>query len=174
MRCIESGRVTLEPQTVAHADEMFMVLADPAIYEFENAPPQSIVSLRARFSRLEVGRSSDGRELWLNWVIRSKEIQKLIGYVQATVRGDGDAAIAYELASAFWGCGLAREAVQAMLGELARDYNARCFSAVLKQRNHRSRRLLDRLGFTLAPAELHVARHVDPDEWLMLRNADSR
>ena len=33
MRVIETGSLTLEPQTAAHAGEMFAVLSDPAIYK---------------------------------------------------------------------------------------------------------------------------------------------
>jgi len=32
MRVIQTGNLTLEPQTAAHAEEMFAVLSDPAIY----------------------------------------------------------------------------------------------------------------------------------------------
>src|SRR5207247_7165268 len=51
MRVIATGRLILEPQVAAHADEMFAVLSDPAIYEHENQPPPSIEWLRERFGR---------------------------------------------------------------------------------------------------------------------------
>lgn len=41
MRTVTTPRYVLEPQVAAHAHELFAVLADPAIYEFENAPPAS-------------------------------------------------------------------------------------------------------------------------------------
>src|SRR6267378_8318683 len=114
MRIVETESLTLEPQTAAHAEEMFVVLSDPAIYAYENKPPRSLEWLRARFTKLETRLSADGREQWLNWVIRLPT-SALIGYVQATVREDGRAAIAYELSSAYWGRGLARQAVKAMI-----------------------------------------------------------
>lgn len=168
MRVIEAVRFTLEPQLAAHADEMFAVLSDPAIYDYENAPPQSLEWLRARFAKLESRRSPDAQEQWLNWVIRLPT-SELIGYVQATVRPDVSAAIAYELASAYWGRGLASQAVEAMLRELQERYQVRSFSAVFKRENQRSRRLLERLGFLLASPEEHVKRQVDPGELLMYR-----
>jgi hypothetical protein len=70
MRVINTGRLTLEPQTAAHANEMFVVLSDPAIYEYENKPPPSLEWLRVRFAKLETRLSADGHEQWLNWVIR--------------------------------------------------------------------------------------------------------
>ena len=42
MRVIETARFMLEPQIAAHAEEMFVVLSDPAIYEYENQPPPSL------------------------------------------------------------------------------------------------------------------------------------
>src|SRR5512132_2186077 len=96
MRTIETDALTLEPQVVRHAGEMFAVLNDPAIYEYENAPPASLAALQARYAALESRRSPDGAEDWLNWVVRLPG-GAAIGYVQATVRSGGRAAIAYEL-----------------------------------------------------------------------------
>jgi RimJ/RimL family protein N-acetyltransferase len=166
MRALEAGELTLEPQTAAHADEMFVVLSDPAIYEYENEPPRSIDWLRERFARLESRRSADGQEQWLNWVIRLST-SELIGYVQATVRANGNAAIAYELSSVYWGRGYARQAVQTMMTELAKGYGVRNFTAVLKERNERSRRFLQRLGFSAASPEMQARHDISSDELLM-------
>jgi len=168
MRVIETARLTLEPQRAAHAQEMFAVLSDPAIYEYENEPPPSVEWLHARYARLESRQSADGREHWLNWVIRLPG-SGLIGYVQATVQADGHAAIAYELSSAWWGRGLASEAVRAVIDELVRRHRVSSLGAVLKRDNQRSLRLLQGLGFTLASPQEHVQRRVEPGELLMAR-----
>ncbi|WP_255420698.1 hypothetical protein [Paucibacter sp. KBW04] len=42
MRTLSHTLLQLEPQTAAHAQEMFSVLSDPRIYEFENSPPSSL------------------------------------------------------------------------------------------------------------------------------------
>ena len=166
MRVIEASRCRLEPQVVAHAEPMFAVLSDPAIYEYENEAPRSLEWLRERFAKLESRRSPNGNEEWLNWVVRLST-SELIGYVQATVRPDGNAAIAYELASAFWGRGLGREAVQAMIDELVDHYRVRILTAVLKRANVRSRRLLEQLRFSVARPELRARLGVEDDELLM-------
>jgi ribosomal-protein-alanine N-acetyltransferase len=168
MRTLESGPLTLVPQTRAHAEEMFAVLSDPAIYIYENAPPASIERLRDRFERLESRQSADGAEQWLNWVIRL-EGTGLIGYVQATVHTDSSASIAYELGSAHWGLGLARRATEAMLAELIERYGVTTLYAVAKARNQRSLRLLGRLGFVAAGSDLRAMRGVEPDEAMMVR-----
>jgi RimJ/RimL family protein N-acetyltransferase len=170
MRTISTERVVLEPQSAAHAQEMFEVLSDPAIYEHENAPPESLEWLRERYEKLETRRSADGTQHWLNWVIRVPT-SELIGYVQATVHPDGRAAIAYELGSRWWGRGLAAAAVRAMIPVLVEDYGVRRLYAVFKRTNHRSQRLLERLGFSHASPALEEALGVEPDELLMVREA---
>jgi ribosomal-protein-alanine N-acetyltransferase len=168
MRVIETGALRLEPQVAAHALEMFPVLSDPAIYEYENEPPASLEWLRNRYEYLESRQSTDGTQQWLNWVIRLPT-SELIGYVQATVHAGDRAGIAYELSSAYWGRGLARAAVEAMIAELGSSYGVRELSAVLKRENQRSRRLLERLGFTLAAPD---ADAIEPDEIMMQRPLD--
>ena len=171
MQVIEIDGLALVPQTAAHAGEMFVVLSDPAIYEHENEPPASIEALRYRFAMLESRQSADGQEQWLNWVIRLPTL-KLIGYVQASVDATGSASIAYVLSSAYWGRGLASQAVQAMRGALAGHYQVRRVSAILKRHNGRSLRLLQRLGFALAPSGQASEHQLEPDELLMLRHID--
>jgi len=146
MRTLETPRLVLEPQVAAHADEMFVVLGDPAIYEFENTAPASVEALRERYRTLESRRSPDGTQLWLNWTVRLKAEHLAIGYVQATVLADATALIAYEFNSAWWGRGLAHEAVSASMQELKRGQGVQRLGAVFKSRNERSRRLLVRLG----------------------------
>ena len=169
MRTLQTASLTLEPQTAAHAEEMFVVLCDPRIYEFENAPPTSLAWLQARFTKLESRCSVDGREQWLNWVIRVPD-QGLIGFVQATVHANGSAGIAYELSSTYWSRGLAQQAVAAMIRELNERYQVSHFRAVLKRANRRSARLLERLGFALAPEALRAVLKIEDDEIMMQRD----
>ena len=171
MRSLDADGLSLEPQTAAHAEAMYAVLSDPAIYAYENEPPPSLAWLRERYAALESRRSPDGREQWLNWVVRLPG-GELIGYVQATLHDDGRAAIAYEFGSAWWGRGLARRAVEAMLAELAAAHGVRRLSALLKRANARSRRLLERLGFAPAPPGSRLARHAAADELAMERALD--
>lgn len=84
MRIVATPDLVLEPQVAAHAEEMFAVLSDPAIYEYENEPPPCVDWLRARFKRLKSRRSPSGQEQWLNWVIRLPTSEP-VGYVQATL-----------------------------------------------------------------------------------------
>jgi [ribosomal protein S5]-alanine N-acetyltransferase len=168
MRLLTTPRLRLEPLVAAHADEMFRVLSDPAIYEFENEAPASPAWLRERYARLETRCSADGHQQWLNWVLRLNA-GEAIGHVQATVLADRRSLVAYELSSAFWGRGLAHEAVERVIPELVDHYRVRRLLAVLKTANQRSRRLLDRLGFCVATTDEIAGEDVAADELLMAR-----
>jgi ribosomal-protein-alanine N-acetyltransferase len=169
---LRTARLGLEPQRASHAAEMFRVLRDPAIYRYENQPPPSELWLRDRYAHLESRRSPDGRERWLNWVLRF-EPHGLIGYVQATIHPGRRAAIGYEMASAWWGQGLASEAVQAMLAELAGSYGVDEVFAIHKAANARSARLLDRLGFGPAEPRVLAAAAIGLDERLVVRRLEA-
>jgi ribosomal-protein-alanine N-acetyltransferase len=168
LRTIEATRLTLEPQLASHAEETFSVLSDPAIYVYENSPPRSLQWLRTRFEKLESRRSPDGSQLWLNWVVRLRS-GALIGYVQATVHQNGQAAIAYEFSSAYWGRGLAYEAADALIRELVERYDVFYLTAVAKRANLRSLRLLERLGFSVAAQDVLAAYELEPGETLFVR-----
>ena len=165
MNRIAAGQLVLEPQIAAHAAEMFSILSDPAIYEFENAPPESVAWLAERFAKLESRVSPDGAEQWLNWVIRLPT-GRLAGYVQATIACDATAHIAYVLASRFWRQGIGRAAVSGMLEDLELSYGVRSFVATLKERNYRSLALLKSLGFERGGSK-------DADEVVMCRNVST-
>ncbi|MEP7207081.1 MAG: GNAT family N-acetyltransferase [Casimicrobiaceae bacterium] len=167
---IDAGKLALEPQVAAHAEAMYPLLCDPLLYAFEGVPPVSIDALRERFTRLESRCSQDGKELWVNWAVRL-DTGEIAGYVQATVRTDGSALVAYVLGSRYWGRGIARRAVTAMLGELARSYGVVRVVAILKAANAPSLRLLDRLGFVPVGPDDSILEIVDHDELLMHRAA---
>ena len=155
--------VTLEPRTAAHAEALFAVLAEPALYEFiEEDPPASVELLRRKFARSESRRSPDGSQQWLNWVVRDEALNAA-GYVQATVAADLQTHIAYMFGSAFQGRGIASTAVAQMLAIVAAEFGVTTFFAVAERKNSRSVRLAERLGFAEVSAEFaahaHTASH---------------
>ena len=168
MRLITTPTLTLEPQTVAHAAAMFVLLSDPAIYAYGNAAPASLAWLQERFERLASRRSPDCRQRWLNWVIRLAD-GDVAGYVQATVNERGTATVGYELGSAFWGRGLGTQAVAAMIDELHQHYRVTLLRATLDPANQRSMRLLLRLGFVLVVPDADEAATMDAGDCLMRR-----
>lgn len=111
-------RLDLDPLRVEHAEEMASVLDDPALHTFTGGEPVTLEDLRSRYGRQVVGRSSDGTERWLNWIVRRREDGRAIGFVQATV-ADHDqrrqAEVAWVIGSAYQGHGYAREAAGLMI-----------------------------------------------------------
>ena len=157
----------LVPQVEAHAGQMYEVLCDPAIYEFEGVPPPSVEALAAGLRRKETRRSLDGTQLWLNWVVRLSG-GELAGYVQATVcRGDYSY-VGYEFASRYWRRGIATASLRAMADELSATYRVRLLVAVLKTANYRSMGLLTKLGFMQASSEEAALFEAESDEVVML------
>lgn len=167
---VQTPRLMLEPLMAFHAAEMFEVLNDPAIYEFENEPPSSIERLSQRYQALENRLSPDQSQRWLNWVVRLNG-QTLCGYVQASVFQSGTALIAYELNSKYWRQGFGREAVEAMLEELRTEYSVVLFVAVLKTANFRSMALLNRLKFQSATRSHAALFAPQSDERVVVRTA---
>ncbi|RFA11190.1 GNAT family N-acetyltransferase [Subtercola boreus] len=125
-------RLFLQPLRVADAEQMVDVLADPALYRFTGGEPPSIQQLTSRYERQVEGRSSDGREQWLNWIVCDHAAGAL-GFVQATVTGGGGPASAAELAwlvsPAHQGRGIATEAAGAMLSWLRDAAGVTVFAA---------------------------------------------
>ncbi|MGQ4487098.1 GNAT family N-acetyltransferase [Streptomyces sp. SAS_281] len=107
-------RLTALPLRVEYADEMAAVLADPALHTFTGGAPESPDALRERYARQTAG-SPDPGELWWNWVLRAGD--GLVGYVQATVRGDR-AEIAWVVGVPWQGKGYAREAAGGLVAHL--------------------------------------------------------
>jgi [ribosomal protein S5]-alanine N-acetyltransferase len=153
VRAEAAVRVSLEPLTAAHAEELFAALSDPAIYTYiPDEPPVSAAALAERFRFLESRMSPDRSQQWLNWAIRRIDDQQCVGQIQATVYGTNTADFAFILAPPFWGLGLAREASQAALSALFEQIGVTSVFATVDRRNHRSRSLLVRLGFRQIPS----------------------
>jgi RimJ/RimL family protein N-acetyltransferase len=115
---ISTPRLDLVPLTAGDADDVFPILQEPALGRFTGeTPPPDVEAVRAGFARWEPRRSPDGAELWLNWVVRRRDDARAVGLVQATV-GDGDAAIAWTIGTAFQRQGFATEAGHALIAWL--------------------------------------------------------
>jgi RimJ/RimL family protein N-acetyltransferase len=149
---LKTIRLFLEPVKASHAPKMFLGLQDERAYRFlPDGPPESVEQLRAKYGLLAGQISPNGQEIWLNWMCRRRGEEFYVGYVQATVfKADRTAQIAYHFFPAFWGMGLAREAVKGVLGAIGPLYRLREIRAYIDKRNQRSIRLVEALGFVLA------------------------
>jgi RimJ/RimL family protein N-acetyltransferase len=124
---ILTGRLSLEPLRVEHAEEMLPVLAAPELYVFIGGGPPTLPELQARYRQMVAGPPAGPSVGWLNWVLRRQAGQQLIGTVQATVWTEpvwpADAAalrasVAWVVGADWQGRGYAGEAAQALVGWL--------------------------------------------------------
>ena len=142
MKALAVAGLLLEPLTVAHAEAMFELLSDPELYRYlDDPPPPDLEHVRQQYARLERRASPDGKQAWLNWVLREPG-HTPIGYVQATVLGHGHAS----------------KATAAMLEHLESEHGVTRQLAIVEVDNLRSIRLLERLGFRAATAA-ELAKH---------------
>ncbi|MET7645620.1 GNAT family N-acetyltransferase [Streptomyces sp. NPDC005426] len=111
-----TDRLDALPLRVAHAEEMAAVLDDPGLHAFTGGAPESAGELRARYERQTAG-SPDPAERWWNWVLGARDENRLVGYVQATVRGTR-AEIAWVTGTAWQGRGYAKEAARGLVAHL--------------------------------------------------------
>jgi RimJ/RimL family protein N-acetyltransferase len=115
---LSTDRLDLEPLTTGHAAEMVAVLADPDLYVVTGGAPPTRADLDRRYTAQSRGCSPDGTQGWLNWVLRERATGAAVGTVQATLDGAGVAEVAWVLATAAQGRGLAAEAARALVGWL--------------------------------------------------------
>ena len=167
-RCDNLEALRLEPLGVAHADEMFDAMTARAIYDYiPGAPPASLAVLRERYARLAQGRSDDGLQQWLNWIIRLPS-GHCAGFVQATLHREHTGDFAYALAPQYWGRGVAFAASRATIALLASDFEVKALYATVDPRNSRSLRLLARLGFGETAADAYPHGTVEPGDRVFL------
>jgi RimJ/RimL family protein N-acetyltransferase len=122
---LETVRLELEPLRVDHAEEMAPLLADTNLYAFTGGQPPMRAELRARYERQVTGRSPDGAEAWLNWIVRRRDDGRALGFVQAAISAEPPppapvtAVLAWVLGARHQGKGYAREAGEALVAWLA-------------------------------------------------------
>lgn len=160
----------LEALVVAHADEMFCALSAAALYDYmPGAPPVSPAALRERYAVLARGRSADGREQWLNWIIRLP-CGRCAGFVQSTLHPERTGDFAYALAPEYWGRGVAFAACRSAIALLASEYAVLRLYATVDPRNTRSARLLTRLRFVEIAAAGYPHGEVEPGDRVFSRS----
>lgn len=100
---------------------MAPLLDDSRLHTFIGGEPATRDELRDRYTRQVVGRSPDGSQRWLNWVLRRRDSGQAVGTVQATVSeqdGRFTAEVAWVTGTTQQRRGYAREATRTMVGWL--------------------------------------------------------
>ncbi|MBI3071677.1 MAG: GNAT family N-acetyltransferase [Deltaproteobacteria bacterium] len=145
---LQTARLVIEPLVATHARQLFADLQHPELYGFiPGEPPESEAVLEARFTRWEARTSPDGREAWLNWVMRPRDSEAYVGTIQATIRRDGDALLAYQVFPRFWRQGFAHEGCARVITWLFVECAVGRVVADIDTRNVASIALVESLGF---------------------------
>ena len=121
---VASSRLALDPLRLEDADELAALLDDLSLHRFIGGTPATPEELRARLERQVRGRSPDGVDLWLNWVVRERRSGQIVGTMQATIRVEQTslvAVLAWVVGSAHQGRGVATEAAGLMASWLRRQ-----------------------------------------------------
>jgi RimJ/RimL family protein N-acetyltransferase len=135
--------IMLDPLRVTDAEEMAAVLADPELYRVIGGRPPTPAELTERYRRQVVGRSVDGREEWLNWVVRVEDAA--VGYVQATVHEGDRAVVAWVIGTPWQGHGYATAAARELVAVLV-TRGVRRIEAYIALGHHASEMVAIRVG----------------------------
>jgi RimJ/RimL family protein N-acetyltransferase len=135
--------VALAPLRSSDAEELVGLLEESDLRVWLRA--RDVAQLRDRFQGWEVRRSPDGREAWLNWIVRSADDGRAVGWAQATVAGDA-AQVAYAVLPAERGRGFATAALLAMMGLLRDELGVVFFEARIDEANVGSQRVAAAAG----------------------------
>ena len=166
MNEILTYRLRLVPVDIANASELWNVLQEPDLREFQDIPRISLEEferqVRARPRTLAhhpVGR--------FEWIIRDQATQTPMGWLSLRInsRTASVAEIGYSLLEAHRSRGYATEALSALVDEAFRESDLAEIHAASVPENSRSRAVLERCGFqevrTVRNGALVRGRRVD-------------
>ncbi len=155
-KALSGARLDLEPLCIEHADEMAPLLNDVALHVYIAGRPSTRQELAARYRRQVRGRSPDGSQCWLNWVMRRRADARAIGTMQATLTCEPPgviAEVAWVVAVPFQRQGYAGEGGLVVLAWL-RHQGVAVVRANVHPDHDASRRVARALG--LRPTDIEV------------------
>lgn len=159
---IQLARLRLEPLEILHAKELFPVLSDARLHEYIGGePPISEESLAQSYSIRVKQDSPDGKQVWLNWVIREHCSGAAIGFVQALVE-DEQTLVGWLIGVNWQSQGYAAEATQGLISWL-KDFGFSRIGARIHPIHRASQRVAERAGLTCSGESLEgeeVWKHV--------------
>lgn len=144
---LEGERIRLRAFRDDDLHDLFAVHSDPEVMRYWSFPVWT--ELEQARPRLESAMTGSDPTRLLCWAMTKRDDDRLIGGVTMYDINpeQGRAEIGYSLGSAHWGQGLAKEALQLVLGHAFGALHLRRVEADIDPRNEASVRLIERLGF---------------------------
>jgi RimJ/RimL family protein N-acetyltransferase len=151
MTLMQSKTLYFEPLIAAHADELFPILTTSSVLAFidPSGKPPTLEELRTEYAARAIGPviPATPAEQWFDMAIRlNAPHRSIIGRLEATSYGNWGE-LAYLLGEAWWGKGLAFEAMLWWMAYLGVAVPETVWWATVHPENERSISLLNRLGF---------------------------
>lgn len=148
MRRLLTARLDLIPVDDSNARNLWRVLQQPNLREFQDIPRISVEEFE-RQVRTRPGRFGPGTIGRFEWLIRERETGADIGWVSVRIndRTRDHAELGYSLITTARGKGYAREALRALVDEIFAATELAEVHACTVPENLTSRRTLENLGF---------------------------
>jgi RimJ/RimL family protein N-acetyltransferase len=148
MRMVRTPRLDLVPVDMENARDLWRVLQQPNLREFQDIPRVSVEEferqVRARPTALSAG--TTGR---FEWLIRERQTATSIGWLSVRIndRSRDHAELGYSLVTPARHKGYASEALSALVDEVFSDTDLGELHACTVPENIASRNVLERVGF---------------------------
>ncbi len=165
-------RLAITPLTAADVEPLAAVLWHEAVYRHIGGLPAAPSEVASWLHGTLAGpRPDQPPEQWLNYVMRLADGGEIVGLLQATLH-EGIAEVAFLLAPAHWGRGLATEGLQWLHEALERvSPGAACWATTVPENTH-SQRLLARGGYVrVEPPAVPALSTYDEGDWVYRRRA---
>ena len=145
---LTTARLVLRELRPTDASAMLVFRGDPLVQRFNSEPLQSVEAAAAFIEELSQGYLGLPA---LHWGITLRGQDRVIGLVGLHTWSyhHRRAEVGYDLAHAFWGQGIGREAVRAVVTFGFTELNLNRIEAATIADNHESVNLLKKLGFRL-------------------------
>ncbi len=146
---LETPRLLLRPLEFSDAPALFAYFSDPEVMRYSGMEPFTAPSHADDFLQVLARLIQEGRAL--RWAITRKSDRRLLGTLgyHNWHKGYQRAEIGYELAREHWGKGYATEAVAVVVAHGFEALGFNRIQAVVIPQNPSSRRVLEKLGFTV-------------------------
>jgi ribosomal-protein-alanine N-acetyltransferase len=145
-QALDTQRLTLEPITTNHVEELCKLFADERLHTFVPFEVPTFEQQYARCLKWEKRHSPDQSEIWFNWAARLKSSGKLIAHFQCSITKDFRSTIGYVVAIDHQRKGFAAEALQCIFEHLKNQYSVREIKAYSDSRNTASHQLALKMG----------------------------